>query len=143
MDLRIVCLFTSLLMIAGCASLRTGYAPPPGLLGEFEDDYGITYSITLERWMQHPDATYLIMKWNTEERYLIAQNGSGNLSDAGLWTRIDWMELEGMEAYLWAFCLSKYDALTAEDAEQVDIADRENPRTGCNGFPFSRMKRTQ
>jgi hypothetical protein len=142
MDLRIVFLFTSLMIFPGCTSLGSGHSLHPSLTGEFEDDYGITYSITSERWIQHPGSTYLITKWDAEEQYLIAQNGPDNPTSAGLWTRIDWMELEGMQPYAWAFCLSAYEAPTAEEAEQVQIADRGNPRTGCNGFPFSRMKRS-
>jgi hypothetical protein len=57
------------------------------------------------------------------------------------WTRIDWAPLSGMAPYTWAFCLSAYDAATADLAEAARTARRDNLRTGCNGFPFSRMKR--
>lgn len=135
-------LFLLYALLTGCGSLLVTNGPPDKITGTFEDDYGIAYSIMPDRWVQHPNATYVITRWNVEEQYLIAQNGPGNPSDAGLWTRIDWSELEDMEPYEWAFCLSAYDAPSADAAEQTGLADREHPRTGCNGFPFSRMKRT-
>ena len=72
--------------------------------------------------------------------FLIAQNDSLNQSDANLWTRIDWVKLDSMPPFEWAYCLSAYDAETREEAERTEIANKESPRTGCNGFPFSRMK---
>ena len=135
-------LLAGFLLISGCTTLFSGRMAPDLLDGTFVDDYDILYWISANRWTQHPDATYHIKKWNEEEQYLIAQNDENNPSDPGLWTRIDWMELEGTEPFFsWAFCLSAYDAPTAEAAEQVEIADRTNPRAGCNGFPFSRMER--
>lgn len=117
--------------------------PPELVLGEFEDDYGIRYSISDSLWLQRPDARYEVAAWRPESRTLIARNGAGNPSEPGLWTRIDWIELEDMEPYAWAFCLTKYDAETREEAEGAQPADGSTPRTGCGGFPFSRMKRVE
>jgi hypothetical protein len=115
--------------------------PPMLLLGEFVDDYGIKYRIGERTWLQLPSARYHIVKWATAGRYLIARNDSANKSDGGLWTRIDWLKLDGMAPYEWGFCLSAYNAPTAAAAESVSVARRDTPRTGCNGFPFSRMRR--
>lgn len=115
--------------------------PPSLILGEFEDDYGIRYSITKREWHQLPDARYRIVLWRPDAQYLIAQNDEANPSDPGMWTRIDWMALSDMPLYEWAFCMSAYDAPTADEAERESNANREKPRTGCNGFPFSRMRR--
>jgi hypothetical protein len=133
--------------LAGCTGSTVQHdpvqgTPPPMLLGEFEDDYGIGYSISGSEWLQKPGSRYHIVRWQTDGRYLIAQNDSGNPTDGGLWTRIDWMELTDMPPYDWAFCLSVYDAPSAVEAESTEIAHRETPRTGCNGHPFSRMQRT-
>lgn len=76
-------------------------------------------------------------------QYLIARNDEGNPGDVGRWTRIDWAPLSGMAPYTWAFCLSAYDAATAGAAEATQTARRDNLRTGCGGFPFSRMKRVR
>lgn len=129
-------------VLAGCATTNSQSADPAPsvLLGNYQDDYGIAYTIEENLWYQHPDALYHIVQWFPEDNYLIAQNDTSNVSDGGLWTRIDWLELSGMDPYTWAFCLSTYNASSAEEAASVRIAQRETPRTGCNGFPFSRMQ---
>ncbi|MCZ6706250.1 MAG: hypothetical protein O6942_10155 [Bacteroidetes bacterium] len=111
------------------------------MLGEFVDDYDIHYSISEEEWRQHPESRYRVLQWQADAQYMIAQNGTGNPSDPKLWTRIDWIELSEMAPYEWAFCISAYAAATAVEAEATAIAQRENPRTGCNGHPFSRMRK--
>jgi hypothetical protein len=115
--------------------------PPSELLGEFLDDYGNSFRISDTLFLQRPRARYRIVEWNVAERYLIAQNAADNPSDAGLWTRIDWMPFTGMAPYTWGFCLTAYQAPTAAAARATPAADRATPRTGCNGFPFSRMRR--
>ena len=86
------------------------------LLGEFVDDYSIRYRIGERTWLQLPSARYHIVKWSTAREYLIARNDSANKTDGGLWTRIDWLKLEGMPPYEWGFCLSAYNAPTAAAA---------------------------
>lgn len=116
--------------------------PLPALLsGHFKDDYNINYTITDSVWTQHPKTTYRIVKWNQQEQYFIAQNGANNKTDAHLYTRIDYMTFDKMEPYRWGFCLTAYNAPTPQAAEATPPANRQNPRKGCNGFPFSRMKR--
>lgn len=107
--------------------------------GEFIDDYSIRYKIGNDEWFQRPKSRFRITKWNHEEMYLIAQNHPDNPGEGGLWTRIDWVLLPDMPDYPWAFCLSAYDALSAEEAEATHV-DRDHPRNGCKGFPFSRMQ---
>ncbi len=82
-----------------------------------------------------------MVEWHPHAQYLVAQNDASNASDAGLWTRIDWIALPDMAPYAWGFCLSAYAAPTQVDAERTTIARRDDPRTGCNGYPFSRMRR--
>ena len=138
-----VILISFILGTSGCAPAPADPAAsvaPPFLLGSFEDDYGIRYTIAPTLWHQHPTTRYHIVRWETEDQYLIARNDAANPSDGDRWTRIDWIELPGMPPYAWAFCLSAYDAATAAEAEANTAADRTTPRTGCNGFPFSRMK---
>lgn len=108
--------------------------------GNFVDDYGIKYSINDTLWVQHPNIKYHIVKWNEKEQYLIAKNGSGHKADENKYTRIDFMKFDGMAPWNWGFCLTSYKALTDNEAEQTAAADRQNPRKGCNGYPFSRMK---
>lgn len=134
------------LLSAGCAANNAGSAgtanAPVMLLGEFVDDYGGRFTITASEWLQHPTNRYRVVRWHAAEKYLVAQNDAGNSSAPNLWTRIDWIQLSNMAPYEWGFCLSAYEAPTAAAAEATRVVDRETPKTGCNGFPFSRMRRT-
>ena len=114
---------------------------PALLQGTFEDDYGIRYTINDTMWIQHPAAKYHIIDYDTTAQYLLVQNHKDNKTDGGLYTRIDYMSFTGMEPFRWGFCLTIYNAETLEKAKATLIADRKNPKAGCNGFPFSRMKR--
>ncbi len=113
---------------------------PDFALGNFTDDYKITYSISDTLWVQNGYAKYHIIKWNQEQQYLVAKNDMNNKSDANKYTRIDYMTFNSMEPYNWGFCLSVYNAETDEIAEKTAAVDRQNPKKGCNGYPFSRMK---
>src|SRR6185436_20740115 len=114
---------------------------PAFLKGTFEDDYGERYTINDTLWVQLPGAKYHIIDCDTTEQYLLVQNDKANKTDGGLFTRIDYMNFTGMEPYRWGFCLTIYNANTLEKAKAITIADRKNPKIGCSGFPFSRMKR--
>lgn len=119
--------------------------PPPTvpsqLLGRFVDDYGISHVITETSWSLGGRDRYRIVFSSESARYIIAQNDRVNMADPGKWTRIDWIPLANMPPYEWAFCLIEYKADTRAEAEANTTADREYPRAGCNGFPFSRMRR--
>ncbi len=114
---------------------------PAFLKGTFEDDYGIRYTINDTLWTQHLGGKYHVINCDTTEQYLLVQNDTANKTDGGLFTRIDYMNFTGMEPFRWGFCLTIYNANTLEKAKATIIADRKNPKIGCNGFPFSRMKR--
>ncbi len=109
------------------------------VFGTFEDDYGIEYDISEKTWVQKPSGRYTIVEWHLEDEYALLNT----VSDEGttLWHRFDWMELRDMAPWEWAFCITTWDAATKEEARSRAEADRANPRTGCGGFPFSRMKR--
>ncbi len=132
------------LVLVGCAP-RLGApdgTPPAYVLGTFEDDYGSSYEVTEETWEHVGYARYHVVRWRPEADYLVARNHTTNPADGGLWTRIDWVRLDGMAPYEWAFCLSAFDAPTAAAAESTRVARPGTPRTGCNGHPFSRMRKT-
>jgi hypothetical protein len=114
---------------------------PADLLGNFNDDYDIRYTITGKTWTQHPNAIYHLLSYDTAGKFFIAKNDSKNPSDPGLYSRIDIMRFSNMEPWRWGFCLTKYNAKTMEEAIAVTTADRANPKKGCGGYPFSRMKR--
>ena len=127
------------------ASLLRADAPPPLVIGAFDDDYGGHHVVTAGEWQQGRDPAradrYRIVQWNTAKRYLIAQNAAGNRSAPTKWTRIDWAPLDAMAPWTWAFCFSAYDASSEAAAEAASV-DHAALKTGCNGYPFSRMKRT-
>ena len=133
---------------AECSATGSFYFPvkdsiPSSLLGNFTDDYNIRYKITDSLWIQYPDAKYHILKWNLQEQYIIARNDDKNPDHKGLFTRIDYMLFENMQPYEWGFCLTVYNAERSSTAERTAHADRRNPKKGCGGFPFSRMKRNE
>jgi len=140
---HLMALFTTCLACSGSSRGETGTAgPPTALLGAFQDDYGIQYAITPSRWQQGTNTAYHIVRWDSAGQSVIAKNDDANPSDGGKWTRIDWVQLDDMAPYLWAYCLTVYAAASQEEAEAAEPAQRATPRAGCNGFPFSRMRRT-
>jgi hypothetical protein len=130
-----------LLTLVAPSALEAPSPPVPDLLrGSFVDDYQVPHVISDTMWSLGSRDRYHIVESSDSGRYLIARNGGGNTSDPGKWTRIDWMVLP-MAPYEWAFCLIEYQAESRDQARANTGADRDHPRTGCNGFPFSRMRR--
>lgn len=115
-------------------------SPPPELLGRFVDDYGNAFDISAQRFDQLPSGRFHITEWNPVDRFFIARNDTANPRDGGRWTRVDWMSFSGMVPFTWGFCLTAYRAESEQAARATPAPNRESPRTGCNGFPFSRMK---
>jgi len=114
---------------------------PAEIRGNFIDDYGISYSISDSLWVQHPNIKYHIIICDTTAKYILAKNHAANPGKKGLYTRIDYMSFINMAPFTWGFCLTVYDATTIEEARTKAVADRLNPKKGCGGFPFSRMKK--
>lgn len=127
-----------LFIIMGCSSKKNTI--PDYLIGEFQDDYKIEYQLSDDIFIQKPSTRYHIIKWDIENQYFVARNDSLNAYDGNLYSRIDWVKFENMPPFDWGFCLSAYNASSLDSAEAIQIADKSNPKTGCNGYPFSRMK---
>jgi hypothetical protein len=115
---------------------------PGWMTGHFTDDYGIVHVITDSTWQLGAHDRYWLIETNESAAYLLARNDSTNVENPGKWTRIDWVRLPDMAPWEWAFCLIEYRAETRAMAQAVQTADPAHPRDGCNGFPFSRMRRT-
>jgi hypothetical protein len=134
-----------ILLCLGTLALLQGDSAHRGLpeliKGRFIDDYAIPHVITDSSWSIGARDRYRIVSSRDSAQFIIARNDSGNASDPGKWSRIDWIRLPEMAPYEWAFCLIEYQADTQAEAEKNETADGEHPRTGCNGFPFSRMRR--
>lgn len=131
-------LFIAFFLVISCSSKENSI--PEYIIGDFQDDYNIEYQLSEKLFIMKPSSRFHIIFWNKSEQYFIAKNDSLNSYDANLYSRIDWMKLDDMKPFEWAFCLSAYNAVSPDSAKSVQIADRSNPKTGCNGYPFSRMK---
>jgi len=128
-------------LVAAVSSSSAQQAGVPAfLLGDFVDDYGIVYSVSESRWQHGTASRYDIVAWSVDEQYFVARNHDENPGEAGLWTRVDWVKLDDSSAFAWAYCYAIYDAATRAEAVVAPSSGRTTPRTGCNGFPFSRMK---
>lgn len=111
--------------------------------GEYEDDYGYEYVISARTWTGPGASTYRIVEWNGVEQFLIAAQqptSTATSSQPVTWVRLDWMPFEDMPPYTWGYCMGTYDAPTPQAARSGHPPDRSKPRTGCNGFPFTRMQ---
>lgn len=128
-------------MSACTATRQTTQKLPAQFMGEFVDDYGIEYQISDRLFWQKPGSRYHILEWNVKDQYIIAQNDVNNPSDSLLFTKIDYMVFKDMNPYEWGFCYTVYKAFSKEEALQAVGANRNNPINGCNGYPFSRLKR--
>ncbi len=135
------CLLFLLVTTSGSPEKWAGTTLPEWIKGRFTDGYGNNYSVTDELFFMEPRAKYHIISWNEKEQYLLTRNDQKNPSEKGLYTRIDFMQFKGMEPYGWGFCLTVYNAEDTVSALKFPQADRDNPKKGCGGFPFSRMKR--
>lgn len=135
-----------LLPVAALATLFTTpqwAQAPRDLVGTWHDDYGSTHAVSDSLWVQHGNARYEIVRWDSAGQFAIARNASTNRDDGGTFTRIDWLKLEGMPPWTWAFCLTTWNAPTADSALAHAPARRDTPRTGCGGFPFTRLRATR
>jgi hypothetical protein len=142
--MKALSLFISSFLFMACNPVRnsTSVKLPSWIKGEFTDDYGIPYTINDSLFKLGSSARYHILLFNEKEQYLVVKNDEINPSEKGLYSRIDYMQFTDMKPYTWCFCLIIYNAPDTTTAKKFMSADRKNPKKGCNGFPFSRMKRT-
>lgn len=129
---------------AQCATTKNSTTSPnipADIKGNFKDDYDIAYTINDSVWIQHPNIKYHIISYNSQAQCFLVRNDAKNPTEAGLYSRIDIMRFQNMEPFRWGFCLTKYDARSEKEALNAASADRSNPKKGCGGYPFSRMKR--
>lgn len=142
---RVRVVLATVLLMAATATSALGQDSeggiPPWLLGDFADDYGIRYTIRTDAWIQRPDASYRIERWDVDARHLIARDPAGAADGGDLWLRVDWVRLGTGAEFTWAFCYAVYDAASLVEARDGPSSNRATPREGCNGYPFSRMRR--
>ena len=143
-QLAIVVIALFAIALSSCATSSgstDANALPKYMIGTFEDDYGIQYSIDDAALRLLPDDQFHILTVNRAENYLILQNDSLNIYAPSLFTRIDYQKLDDMKPYEWAFCFSSFEAASVEAAVNSVGTDKSDLMKGCNGYPFSRMKR--
>ncbi len=128
--------FAAFLALASPVSAQA----PRDLVGTWADDYGSRHAVSDSLWAHDGANRYQILRWDSAGSFAIARNAASNGTDAGLFTRIDWLRLEGMAPWQWGFCLTTWNAPTADSAARTAPARRDTPRTGCGGFPFTRLK---
>lgn len=138
-------LIATWLLISACQSTakisEQKLKVPEELLGAFSDDYGSNYIITSSEWMHGKSIKYHLLQFNKEGNYFIARNADTNPLQGGLFTRIDIVYFDNMEQWKWGYCLTEYKAATLKDAKNALAANKQNLLKGCNGFPFTRMKK--
>lgn len=105
-------------------------------MGHFVDDYSEERTVTPDRWTPHRGPALVVERWSVGEQWLLLRH-----PESALWTRVDWVEFDDSE-WRWGFCLTSWDQPSADAAlrEGAGVADRANPRIGCNGSPFTRMR---
>lgn len=143
-NLTLVALALLILLNISCATTPTSNnnSLPAFLIGEFEDDYGVHYQIDQQVFRLLPDDKFHIISVNKADGFLILQNDSLNTYAPSLFTRIDYQKLKNMEPYEWAFCFSSFEEVSVKDATSKVNTQTTDLMTGCNGFPFSRMKKS-
>lgn len=108
----------------------------------FVDDYGTGHTIDDSLWVHGPRNRYHLVEWHPESGFVLARNDVANVADGGRYDRIDWLMLRDGNEWTWAFCIATWDAPSLAAARAVTLADTTNPRSGCGGYPFTRMRRS-
>ncbi|MEO8477990.1 MAG: hypothetical protein ABI542_00045 [Gemmatimonadota bacterium] len=130
-------------LVAAACHRDVQLTAPSILRGGFVDDYGTRHQIDDSLWRHGTANRYRVTEWNATSRFLIARNDSANVADAGRYDRIDWVLLSGEDGWSWAFCLVTWNAPSEAAARAATGADTAHPRTGCSGYPFTRMRRSR
>ena len=138
---------------SGCGSAGFAWSAltPISLLGSYTDDFGGSHEITPGAWATNYAAFHLIA-FSNDEQWAVAQNDCSNTYFPGLFSRYDWVMLDeqtgeggaggaGAEERLY-YCQTGYDLASADAAEAFDEADSTDVDTGCNGFPWTELART-
>jgi len=105
-------------------------------MGQFVDNYKTTHTISAGQWL-NGQASYLPLKVDQTNRFLIAQNAVANTYNPSKYSRFDWTLDSAGKRY---YCQSAYDKTSAAEAEAVTSTDATNPAAGgCGGFAWSEL----
>jgi hypothetical protein len=119
----------------GGAGDGAGGLSPLAIAGNYEDEFGGSYTITSSQW-QNPPAVYHIAAYDNDQRWIVARNDENNDYGPCLWSRYDWVVTEDGLFY----CTTEFDAETEQEARDAAPPDPAAPNEGgCNMFPWSRL----
>jgi hypothetical protein len=90
-------------LVALCLPAGLFAQAPAALLGTWADDYGSRHQVSDSVWAHDGANRYQIVRWDSAGQFAIARNAASNPGQPGLFTRIDWMRLDDMAPYRWAF----------------------------------------
>jgi len=117
-------------------------AIPTALRGTFIDDYGTRHTIDDSLWVHGSVNRYHLVEWHPGAHSVITRSGPADAAAGGGFGRIDWLTLAGTDGWEWAFCIVAWDVPSVAAARAVTVADTSHPRSGCGGYPFTRMRRS-
>ena len=112
----------------------------PEIIGNYMDDYMASHVISASSWTQSfgegIPSVFNFRKVDNEQDFLIAENDAMNEYSPSLFSRFDWVVVEGN---LW-YCQTIFDAESAEVAEATPAADATDPSAGgCGMYPWSAL----
>lgn len=130
-------LFATALLISGCKDTEDTDSIIPN--GSYTDNYGASHTFSETEWTDSWGNTFAVVKKNRSSDYVIYQNDAGNAYNPSKFSRVDFTEDSNENLY---YCQIAYDKDTADEAEAVTTADRNDLDGGCNGFAWSQLTET-
>ncbi|HEY6727338.1 MAG TPA: hypothetical protein VI197_25060 [Polyangiaceae bacterium] len=133
----------------GCGGFAWSSLTPIELIGSYEDDFGGAHTITSSAW-QSGSSSFHLLEFSNGEGWAITQNDCANAYFPGLYSRFDWVAVEGGQGGAAGaggagadaatyYCQTGYNLDSAEAALELEPADSADLTEGCNGFPWSKI----
>lgn len=140
MVLKMLSLGSLLLISAPCLAQTCAVMPAdkPAIEGHYIDNYGGVQDVLDHYWISGQYA-FQICSVDNVKHQIIALNEAGNQSDAGKFSRFDWVRYSNR---LW-YCQTVFNASTEAEAAAAPPADPADPRIGgCGGkFEWSSLSK--
>lgn len=146
----------------GCVGYPWSALTPIALVGNYEDNFGGSHTITPSLW-QMGGSVFHLLEFSNGQRWAVALNDCANPYNPGSYSRFDWMILPGgdggdgaagaagapgaagaagaggagAESGRVYFCQTGYNLESAEAARELEAANTADLAKGCSGFPWS------
>jgi len=117
---------------------NNGTSTPLEIVGEYTDNFDSSHVITATTYTLSfvgvdNASVFNIEDWDNDIQAMVAQNDEDNEFSAGLYSRFDWVTVEG-QLYI---CQSSFDSASHAAADEVDRPDDSDPaKSGCGGTDF-------